>query len=410
MVTDSCKFTMMGDSNGQSTVQIWFRAPKMWDEFLEAKAAGEFCTKSDLLRQVFRQVFGQEMKQFQANSGTRTGCAGCAREQRRIEAGSIITRAVVAIPIDLQGDPWVESMAAFVANKGSYETRRVYRLVLAQFFAFAAKHPSNVRQSDIIRYRLELEKRGKAPSTIRQHLASISGYYSFCISRDLAVYNPTKGVTRPPVDDYTGTTWLNPVQAKHFISQPDLETVKGKRDFAILITLLLTGLRRKELANVRKGDVQEKDGKVYLTYIRKGGIRVSRDIPRRCWEAIQEYLAVSGRKITEDSPLFTAISDAGETARNGGGDNGNGHHPITPEAIRQMVICYSQQAFGDEIKVRPHTLRHTAGTLLRKSGCSVEEVQSFLKHKRLDTTRRYLHVVEANDSDFGECIAKMLGL
>ncbi|MDP2917633.1 MAG: tyrosine-type recombinase/integrase, partial [Dehalococcoidia bacterium] len=83
---------------------------------------------------------------------------------------------------------------------------------------------------------------------------------------------------------------------------------------------------------------------------------------------------------------------------------------ITPEAIRQMVTYYSRRAFGEEVKVSPHTLRHTAATLLRKSGRSIEEVQSFLKHKRLDTTRRYLHVVEAEDSEFGECIARMLDL
>ena len=407
MVTDTKEFITMGGRNSQSTVQIWFRAPRIWDDFLEAKAAEEFCTKSDLLKHAFRQVFGQEMKQFRADGQIRSSCAGCAaRAHKPVNNDSIITRAVAAIPIDLQGDPWVESMAAFVANKGSYETRRVYRIILTQFFAFAAKHPSNVKQSDVIRYRHELEKQGKAPSTIRQHLAAISGYYSFCISRDLAVYNPTKGVTRPPVDSYIGANWLNPVQAKHFIFQPNRETVKGKRDFAILITLLLTGLRRKELANIRRGDIEEKDGKVYLSYICKGGVRLVRDIPRRCWEAIQEYLAASGREITDDSPLFTALAGTGEYR----GNNGNGHHPITPEAIRQMVICYSRQAFGDEIKVRPHTLRHTAGTLLRKSGCSVEEVQSFLKHKRLDTTRRYLHVVEADDSELGECIAKMLDL
>ena len=407
MVRDTEEFIKVGGGNGRGTVQIWFRAPKIWGDFLEAKAAEEFCTKTDLLKHAFRQVFGQEMKQFRANGQIRSSCAGCAaRVHKPVSNDSIITRAVAAIPIDLQGDPWVESMAAFVANKGSYETRRVYRIILTQFFAFVTKHPSNVKQSDAIRYRHELEKRGKAPSTIRQHLAAISGYYSFCISRDLAIYNPTKGVTRPPVDSYIGATWLNPVQAKHFISQPDLETVKGKRDFAILITLLLTGLRRKELANVRRADIQEKDEKIYLTYTCKGGIRLIRDIPRRCWEAIQEYLIASGREITDDSPLFTALADAGEYH----GKNGNGHHPITPEAIRQMVIYYSRQAFGDEIKVRPHTLRHTAGTLLRKSGCSVEEVQSFLKHKRLDTTRRYLHVVEADDSEFGECIAKMLDL
>jgi len=75
-----------------------------------------------------------------------------------------------------------------------------------------------------------------------------------------------------------------------------------------------------------------------------------------------------------------------------------------------MVVYYSRRTFGEDVKVVPHTLRHTAGTLLRKSGRSIEEVQSFLKHRRIDTTRRYLHVVEADDSEFGECIARLLDL
>ena len=75
-----------------------------------------------------------------------------------------------------------------------------------------------------------------------------------------------------------------------------------------------------------------------------------------------------------------------------------------------MVAYYSRHAFGGEIKVSPHTLRHTAGTLLRKSGHSIEEVQSFLKHRRIDTTRRYLHVIESDDSEFGEAIAKLIDL
>jgi len=130
-------------------------------------------------------------------------------------------------------------------------------------------------------------------------------------------------------------------------------------------------------------------------------MRVTCGITRRCWEAIQNHLAASGREITNDSPPFT-LASAGEYH----GKNGNVHYPITPEAIRQMVIPYSRHAFGDEIKVRPHTsplCRH----LLRKSGCSVKEVQSFLKHRRLD---RFLHVVETDDPEFGECIARILDL
>ena len=407
MVTVDKGFKTINNGGGQNNVQIWFRVPKIWDDFLEAKSADEFCSKSDLLRHAFRQFFSQELRHFRDYKAICSTCQNptAEREQNPPDDNSFIPKVVAAIPIDLQGDVWVESLAAFVANKGSYETRRVYRVILTQFFSFVEKHPSNVKQSDVIRYKHELEKQKKAPSSIRQHLAAVSGYYSFCISRNLVIFNPTKGVSRPLVDPYSGSNWLSPAQAKLFVTQPDCETIKGKRDYAILLTFLLTGLRRKELANVRRSDLQENDGKIYLTYTGKGGVKMIRDIPRRCWEAIQSYLAASGRKISDNSPIFTALANG----EHHGGKN-NSHQPITPEAIRQMVIHYSQKAFGDEIKVRPHTLRHTAGTLLRKSGCSVEEVQSFLKHKRLDTTRRYLHVVEADDSEFGNRIAKMLDI
>jgi len=387
-------------------VQIWFRAPKIWNDFLEAKAAEEYCTRSDLLRRAFRIAYGDELKEFRVNTKPKPGKSG---DDFLLDGLGDLTGADTILALvsrDMQTDPWMESVAAFVANKGSAQTRRVYRLVLHQFFVLIAKHPSEIKQSDIIRYRHQLESFHRAPSTIRQHLATISGYYSFCISRDLTVYNPVKGVTRPSVHAYISASWLTKL-----LSQPDRETVKGKRDYAILLMLFLTGLRRSELANIRRADIREKGEKLYLTYICKGGAQLVRDIPRRCWEVIDDYLISSGREITDESPIFVAVTDAGERLRSYYGKNGqNGYHPISPEAVRQMVTRYSRIAFGGEIKVSPHTLRHTAGTLLRKSGHSIEEVQSFLKHRRIDTTRRYLHVVEADDSELGESIAKMLDL
>ena len=391
-------------------VQIWFRVPKIWNDFLEAKAAEEYCTRSDLLRRAFRIAYGNELKEFRVN--TKQEPDGGADDFSLDRIGELTGSEVLAlISRDRQTDPWVESIAAFVSNKGSSQTRRVYRLVLNQFFAFTDRHPSDIKQSDVIRYRHHLESLRRAPSTIRQHLATISGYYSFCISRDLTVYNPVKGVSRPSIHAYISASWLTKEQAKQLLAQPDGDTIKGKRDYAILLMLFLTGLRRSELANIRREDIRRKGDKLYLTYICKGGAKLVRDIPRRCWDAIEDYLASSGREITDESPLFVAVTSAGESLRRYYDKRGSkGSHPISPEAVRQLVAHYSYRAFGGEIRVSPHTLRHTAGTLLRKSGHSIEEVQNFLKHRRIDTTRRYLHVVEADDSEFGESIAKMIDL
>jgi integrase/recombinase XerD len=399
------------NTSSQTGVQIWFRGPKIWDDFLTEKAAREYCSKSDLLRRAFRLVYENELKEFRATPKLKAGSSFTNDKSDQAKFSPLQPGSFTIIPHNIENDPWIESMAAFVANKRSPQTRRVYSIVLNQFLAFIPKHPSDIKQSDLIRYRHHLEEMARSPSTIRLHLSAISGYYTFCISRDLTIHNPVKGVNQPTIKSYNKATWLNKEQSKMLLSQPNRTTIKGKRDYAIILTFLLTGLRRKELANIRRGDIQEKGNKLYLNYICKGGVKIVRDIPRICWETIEDYLEFSGREIDENSPIFLSVTNAGESLRHFYRKNdGAGSHPLTPEAIRQMIVYYSHRAFGDNIKVSPHTLRHTAGTLLRKSGRTIEEVQSFLKHKRIDTTRRYLHVVESDDSEFGECIAKMLDL
>jgi len=261
---------------------------------------------SDILRTAFILAYGSELKGYRINPDVNPGDnhSSCSRQGNltQILLSPVNSQAMVSY---IENDPWVESMSAFVANKRSPQTSRAYRLVLKEFLSFVAKRPSDVNQSDVIRYRHQLEHLGRAPASIRQHLAAISGYYNFCICRNLGICNPVKGVNRPSVDAYTGANWLTKNQARALLAEPDLKTVKGKRDYAILLTLLLTGLRRSELSNVQRGDIEERGGKLYLTYICKGGTKIARDIPRRCWDAIEEYLIASGRQITEDS-LFSA--------------------------------------------------------------------------------------------------------
>jgi integrase/recombinase XerD len=397
----------LASTSSQTRVQMWFRAPKIWGDFLEQKAAKECCNKSALLRRAFRLAYEDELDEFKVapkpKAGVHDNTHFVDNRHNPMVAPFIQSSLFAITPYDIESDPWIESMAAFVANKRSIQTRRVYSLVLNQFFAFTAKHPSDIKQSDLIRYRHHLEHLQRTSSTIRLHLSAISGYYTFCISHNLTLRNPVRGVNQPATNSYIKATWLNKEQAKTLLSQPNRNTIKGKRDYAIILTFLLTGLRRKELANIMRGDIQEKDGKIYLSYDCKGGARIIRDIPDICWEAMEDYLDFSGREINDDSPIFSSVTNAGENLRRFYGRNShNGCHPLTPEAIRQMIAYYSHCAFGDKIKVSPHTLRHTAGTLLRKSGRTLEEVQSFLKHRRIDTTRRYLHVVESTDSELGE--------
>jgi hypothetical protein len=53
--------------NSQTMVPIWFRVPKIWDDFLSEKADREYCSKSDLLRRAFRLTYDPELEEFRVN-------------------------------------------------------------------------------------------------------------------------------------------------------------------------------------------------------------------------------------------------------------------------------------------------------------------------------------------------------
>ncbi len=371
----------------QRTAQLWLRVPQPWHDFLSERAREEGCTRAELLRRAFRLAYGAELEQYERGRESPGGPyphgAGPPGSNHR---GSYPHR---------DEDPWMVAADDFVENKRSPATRRAYRRALRQFLRFVGKHPARIRQGDVIGYRRHLEMLQGSPSTIVQHLAGVSGYYDLCARRGLTADNPANGVERPHVSAYTAATWLSLEQAR-----PDRSTVRGKRDYAILITIALTAMRRAELCGLKLRHVARSGEKVRLRYTGKGGGEVVRAVPDGCWEVTQDYLAASGRHLTNESPLFTAVP-AGSKKR-------NAEKPLTPEAVRQMVVGYARKAFGSDVRVTPHSLRHTAATLLRTDGRGLEAIQSFLRHKRTETTRKYLHVIEASDADLSEWLWEKL--
>ena len=74
-----------------------------------------------------------------------------------------------------------------------------------------------------------------------------------------------KGVKRPSVESYEGKTpALGDHQARALLDAPDATTLKGKRDRAILATLLYHALRRDELCKLRVKDYKQ-EGSVALS-------------------------------------------------------------------------------------------------------------------------------------------------
>src|SRR5215471_10913657 len=103
-----------------------------------------------------------------------------------------------------------------------------------------------VTRAHLIAWRKDLEGRGCEGSTIRCKLSVVSSLFEYLCERNTVVHNPVQGVKRPKVTNANEglTPALSEEQARLLLEAPPADTLKGKRDRAILATLLYHGVFR----------------------------------------------------------------------------------------------------------------------------------------------------------------------
>ena len=112
-------------------------------------------------------------------------------------------------------------------------------------------------RAHLIAWRDELCGRELGGATIRHRLASLASLFEYLCEKNAVTHNPVKGVERPKTESGEGKTpAIGDHQARELLAAPQEETIKSKRDRAILSTLLFHALRREELCKLRVKDFQ----------------------------------------------------------------------------------------------------------------------------------------------------------
>ncbi len=217
--------------------------------------------------------------------------------------------------------------------------------------------------------------REPSPSTVIVRLAALRSFYDFARRMGLVATNPTVDVkrpkARPPVP-----RGLEVDELQRLLGViPD--TVVGKRDRAIVLTAVFTGLRRQEIIGLRAGDLT-RNGAVYYNVRVKGGTTRRRELPPPAFNAILDALVADGRPLEglgAEASLFN-ISDV---------------------TFYAYLRKYAKRAGLDGLK--PHDLRHTAAKLRRNNGASIEDVSALLGHRSIATTATYLARMEGKEDN-----------
>jgi len=279
----------------------------------------------------------------------------------------------------------VPAAAVWFANLDNLNTRRAYRNDMEDFMAFLViERPDEFRavtRAHVIAWRGKLEADGLAPSTIRRKLSAVSSLFDHLCNENAVTHNPVAGVKRPTAEVNEGKTpALSDDQARALLAAPDGDTLKAKRDRAIIASYLFHALRRSELADLNVGSLAERRGVMHFTVFGKGSKTRYVPVHPAALSAIRDYLDVAGHGDDRTAPLFRPVKN---------NTTGSLDDAMTGDGIYKMLKAYAAAAGISVDGLCLHALRATAATNALEHAADIAYVQSWLGHANISTTRLY---------------------
>jgi integrase/recombinase XerD len=233
--------------------------------------------------------------------------------------------------------------------------------------------------------------RGRAPGlssrTIKRRLASISELFGYLATRDdLAVARnpvPTGLANRRRGDRRGAPPLRTPRTLPRVLGPEEVEAVLGSvntaRDRAMVLAMLLGGLRRCEVLGLRLGDLSPGERRVFVAE-GKGGHQRLIPISGQFFTAVGDYLDRERPAVDHDQ-LFVVLRGS---TRGG---------PLSAAGLDEIVDGVRKRAGLPRLTC--HQLRHTCLTRLREAGMALEAVQAQAGHRSIEPTRIYIHLANA---------------
>lgn len=262
--------------------------------------------------------------------------------------------------------------------------RDTFRLLLAFAQERLRKPPSALPLADldatfVAAFLQHLEKqRGNSVRTRNARLAALHSFFRYVALQEPALSATCQRVLAIPTKKFERklVTSLTRAEQEALLAAPDRTTWLGRRDHAIIMLLLQTGLRVSELRDLRREDVVLTAG----AHVRCRG----KGRKERCTPLTRETVSVVKAWLTEREGL---PSEPAFPSRRG--------TTLSRDAVERLVSKYAQVATKtcsslSSKRVSPHVLRHTTAVSLLRAGNDRSIIALWLGHESIETTQMYL--------------------
>jgi len=265
--------------------------------------------------------------------------------------------------------------------------RDAFRMLLQFVSATLKRAPSDVRMEDLDvsflgKFLEHLEsERSNCTRTRNNRLSALRAFFRYVAITEPALGLQCQRVLAMPSKRYERklVEFLNEEESAALLAAPDTKTWIGRRDRALLLLALQTGLRNSEITSLRRQDVELGTG-AHVRCLGKG--RKLRCTPLRPDVAGVLKGWMSKQTGQPDDPVFPSSRGA--------------RRRLSADALQRLVSKYVMRArrtcpslIGK--KVTPHTLRHAAAMALLRRGVDISVIALWLGHESMETTQIYLH-------------------
>lgn len=264
-----------------------------------------------------------------------------------------------------------------IERKYSDKTIISYKDDLIEYNEFLLNNFTNILSisSEIsYKYMKYLYDRGITKSSISRKLSSIRGLYNYLIREDITKDNYFNNISNPKREKYL-PKFLKDSELEKLFSVCNDDTPIEQRDTLIIELLYATGIRVSELVNIKIKDINRKEKLIKV--LGKGNKERIVIYNNHTKKALDTYLKDGYNYFNKKSSEYLILNK-----------NGN---KLSERYIREIINKKVSQASLD-IKISPHTLRHTFATDILENGMDLMTVKELLGHESLNTTSIYTHI------------------
>lgn len=270
--------------------------------------------------------------------------------------------------------------SAVLVSLRSPESQRSYRRSIDDFVYWYCSEPRlSFNKTVVTRYRIHLEDRLLAPRTINVRLAAVRRFAYEAADTGLLSPELAAGIRRVKGAKKLGMrlgNWLTVTEARALWQLPNMHTVKGKRDRAILAVLLGCGLRRSELIDLTLDHIQRREDHWAIIDLVGKAAHV-RTVPMPAWvkAILDDWLTTAD---TKQGKLLRCISRSGV---------------VWGTKVTEKVVWHVVKEYAARLgisKLAPHDLRRSCARFCHDSGGELEQIQFLLGHASVQTTEKYL--------------------